>query len=59
MKAPARSEEPPPQPPAAPPSPPPLAADGSVPPAKPLTPEEQMERFAQELKENDWGHQPC
>ena len=24
-----------------------------------LTPEEQMERFAQELKENDWGHQPC
>ena len=26
---------------------------------KPLTPEEQMERFAQDLKENDWGHQPC
>ena len=24
-----------------------------------LTPEEQMERFAKELKENDWGHQPC
>ncbi len=24
-----------------------------------LTPEEQMERFAQDLKENDWGHQPC
>jgi len=24
-----------------------------------LTPEEQMARFAQDLKENDWGHQPC
>jgi SAM-dependent methyltransferase len=24
-----------------------------------LSPDEQMERFAQELKENDWGHQPC
>jgi len=24
-----------------------------------LTPEEQMERFAKELKESDWGHQPC
>ncbi|MDI1251167.1 MAG: hypothetical protein PSV13_20055 [Lacunisphaera sp.] len=24
-----------------------------------LTPEEQMERFAQELKNEDWGHQPC
>ena len=24
-----------------------------------LTPEEQMERFAKELQENDWGHQPC
>jgi hypothetical protein len=24
-----------------------------------LTPEEQMERFAEELKEQDWGHQPC
>ncbi len=32
-----------------------------APTAKPeqLTPEEQMERFAQDLKENDWGHQPC
>jgi hypothetical protein len=26
---------------------------------KKLTPEEQMERFAKELKEKDWGHQPC
>jgi shikimate dehydrogenase len=24
-----------------------------------LSPEEQMERFAADLKENDWGHQPC
>jgi hypothetical protein len=24
-----------------------------------LSAEEQMERFAQDLKENDWGHQPC
>ena len=24
-----------------------------------LTPEEQMARFAKELQENDWGHQPC
>ena len=26
---------------------------------KELTPEEQMALFEQELKENDWGHQPC
>ena len=35
----------------------------AVPPAEldpsKLTPEEQMARFAKELKENDWGHQPC
>jgi shikimate dehydrogenase len=24
-----------------------------------LSAEEQMERFANDLKENDWGHQPC
>ena len=24
-----------------------------------LTPEEQMALFEQDLKENDWGHQPC
>ncbi|MBL9214758.1 MAG: hypothetical protein JNG83_04705 [Opitutaceae bacterium] len=24
-----------------------------------LSPEEQMARFEQELKEKDWGHQPC
>jgi hypothetical protein len=33
---------------------PPVALDPSK-----LTPEEQMARFAKELKENDWGHQPC
>jgi hypothetical protein len=26
---------------------------------KQLTPEEQMALFEKELKENDWGHQPC
>ena len=30
-----------------------------APVANQLTPEEQMERFAAELKEQDWGHQPC
>ncbi len=24
-----------------------------------LTPEEQLALFEKELKENDWGHQPC
>jgi len=28
-------------------------------PASQLTPEEQMALFEKELKENDWGHQPC
>jgi hypothetical protein len=28
-------------------------------PAGKLTPEEQMALFEKELKENDWGHQPC
>ena len=26
---------------------------------KQLTPEEQMALYEKELKENDWGHQPC
>lgn len=36
-----------------------------VPPAEPkppvteLTPEEQMALYEKELKESDWGHQPC
>jgi hypothetical protein len=25
----------------------------------PLTPEEQMALYEKDLKENDWGHQPC
>ena len=33
--------------------PPPPASDN------PLTPEEQMAAFEKDLKENDWGHQPC
>jgi len=32
---------------------------GQPPPANSLTPEEQMALFEKELKENDWGHQPC
>lgn len=35
---------------------------GEVPKATtpgPLTPEEQMAAFEKDLKENDWGHQPC
>jgi len=28
-------------------------------PANKLTPEEQMDLYEKELKENDWGHQPC
>jgi hypothetical protein len=23
------------------------------------SPQEQMERYEEDLKENDWGHQPC
>lgn len=32
---------------------------GAPPPAKELTPEEQMALYEDDLKENDWGHQPC
>ena len=28
-------------------------------PAPEPTPEEQMARFEEALKEEDWGHQPC
>lgn len=28
-------------------------------PKTPLTPEEQMALYEKDLKENDWGHQPC
>lgn len=45
----------------------PPAAAAEIPPVdsasevdpKMLTPEEQMALFEKELKENDWGHQPC
>ncbi len=34
--------------------------DPSTPPASDkLTAEEQMDLYEKELKENDWGHQPC
>jgi len=36
-----------------------LSKPDEPPSADTLTPEEQMKRFAKELKENDWGHQPC
>ena len=32
---------------------------GDKPPAKELTKEEQMALYEDDLKENDWGHQPC
>ncbi|MBL9205272.1 MAG: hypothetical protein JNN01_09320 [Opitutaceae bacterium] len=34
-------------------------AGAPVVPPSPLTPEEQMALFEKELKETDWGHQPC
>ena len=41
-----------------------LASDSAAPPPdqvakKQLTAEEQMALYEQDLKENDWGHQPC
>jgi hypothetical protein len=36
-----------------------VATIGEPAPVETLTPEEQMARFEKELKENDWGHQPC
>ncbi len=55
------------QPPAPVPSavPPPPLLDPTEPkigepaPVHTLSPEEQMARFEKELKEQDWGHQPC
>jgi hypothetical protein len=35
------------------------ATGDSSPTPSPLTAEEQMALFEKELKENDWGHQPC
>jgi hypothetical protein len=36
-----------------------VSAETTAAAANPLTPAEQMALFEQELKENDWGHQPC
>ena len=36
-----------------------LAVGGEPAKSKVLTPEEQMALFEADLKENDWGHQPC
>jgi hypothetical protein len=35
------------------------AAAGDSAPASTLSPEEQMALYEKELKETDWGHQPC
>lgn len=35
------------------------SASGEPAAVQKLTPEEQMALFEKELKENDWGHQPC
>ena len=54
-----------PRPPALPPKeaapaiPPVAPPSAETPPANALTPEEQMALFEKELKETDWGHQPC
>jgi hypothetical protein len=38
---------------------PPAISTPEAAPAAALTPEEQMALYEQDLKENDWGHQPC
>jgi hypothetical protein len=41
-------------------APEPVASDSTAPSAeKKLTAAEQMALYEKELKENDWGHQPC
>jgi hypothetical protein len=37
----------------------PEVALGAPTPVNQLSPEEQMALFEKELKEKDWGHQPC
>jgi hypothetical protein len=41
------------------PVPPGDSAQGTPASANELSPEEQMARFEDALKEEDWGHQPC
>jgi len=48
-----------PAPVAATPPPPAEPPAGPAVDPKQLTPEEQMALFEKDLKENDWGHQPC
>ena len=36
-----------------------IAAIPGASPVNQLSPEEQMALFEKELKETDWGHQPC
>lgn len=40
-------------------TPPKNAEAGELPAPAPLTKEEQWALFEKELKESDWGHQPC
>lgn len=42
-----------------PPPSPPAEAPPETKPVSQLTPEEQMALYEKELKETDWGHQPC
>jgi hypothetical protein len=35
------------------------SASSEAKPINQLSPEEQMALYEKELKENDWGHQPC
>ena len=48
-----------PTPPAPPPGATPPATEPGPAAGQPLTPEEQMALYEKELKETDWGHQPC
>lgn len=48
-----------PKPPAPPPGATPPATEPGPAAGQPLTPEEQMALYEKELKETDWGHQPC
>ena len=45
--------------PKVPPSNVPPGAEKETGPSNKLTPEEQMALYEKELKETDWGHQPC
>ena len=59
MNEPAPRSTPPAAPPANPAAPPAATPDSPPAPPLPLSREEQMARFEEALKEEDWGHQPC